>query len=251
MEDILVVTDLEKRFGGVNAISSLSFSIKRGVIFSIIGPNGAGKTTLLNIISGVYKSNAGKIEFEGRDITNLTTFEISRFGISRTFQNLQIFRNMTVLENVLMGCYNLGSIGLFEALLSLPRVRREERRLREIAMEALHFCGIEGLANMEASKLPYGEQKKVEIARAIASSPKFLLLDEPAAGLNDRETADLIPLLDKIRRQGITIALVEHHMGLVMDVSDEILVLNFGRKLAQGKPYDIRRNPEVISAYLG
>jgi branched-chain amino acid transport system ATP-binding protein len=249
--NILTAANLNKNFGGISAIADISFEIQKGQIFSIIGPNGAGKTTLLNMLTGIYKINTGSIKFNNIEISGFAPYKISNIGINRTFQNLQIFKNMSVLENVMVGCHNKGRSGLISSLFHLPVVRKEEKQIRRWALEFLDFCGLSHLIKKEASTLPYGDLKRIEIARSLASSPKLLLLDEPAAGLNDKETMELLPLINKIRETGITIALVEHHMGLVMEVSDMVLVLNFGSKLAQGKPIEIQRNKAVIAAYLG
>lgn len=249
--NILNVYNLNKNFGGIAAIADVSFAINKGQIFSIIGPNGAGKTTLLNMLTGIYKIDTGEIKFNDIEISRLPPYKISNIGINRTFQNLQIFKNMSALENVMVGCYNKGKSGLISSLFHLPTVRKEEKQIRQWAIESLDFCGLSHLIKKDAATLPYGDLKRIEIARSIASSPKLLLLDEPAAGLNDKETMELLPLINKIRNIGITVALVEHHMGLVMEVSDMVLVLNFGSKLAQGKPLEIQRNKDVIAAYLG
>jgi len=249
--NILTASNLNKNFGGIAAIADVSFEIIKGQIFSIIGPNGAGKTTLLNMLTGIYKIDTGTINFNDIEISSLPPYKISNIGINRTFQNLQIFKNMSVLENVMVGCYNKGKSGLISSLFHLPFVRQEEKQIKKWAIDSLDFCGLSHLINKEASTLPYGDLKRIEIARSLASSPELLLLDEPAAGLNDKETMELLPLIDKIRKTGITIALVEHHMGLVMEVSEMVLVLNFGKKLAQGKPTEIQKNKDVIAAYLG
>jgi branched-chain amino acid transport system ATP-binding protein len=249
--NILIAKSLIKNFGGVSAISDVSFAIKKGQVFSIIGPNGAGKTTLLNMLTGVYKIDSGTIHFNGAEISKFPPYKISNLGINRTFQNLQIFKNMSVLENVMVGCYNKGTSGLISSLFYLPNVWKEEKQIRQWAIEALDFCGLSSLIKKDAAVLPYGDLKRIEIARSLASDPTLLLLDEPAAGLNDKETMELLPLIKKIRDTGITVGLVEHHMGLVMEVSDAVLVLNFGSKLAEGNPLEIQRNKDVIAAYLG
>jgi len=248
---LLEVRDLEKRFGGLKAISSLKFSVPENIIFSVIGPNGAGKTTLFNLLTGVYRPTSGSITFKGREITAMPTFKIATLGMTRTFQNLQVFLNMTALENVMVGCHLHSRSGLISASLRLPSVLREERQVRDMAMEALEFCHLKDVADMPASALPYGILKKLEIARALAAKPVLLLMDEPAAGLNDTETMELCNLITQICKSGITIILVEHNMSLVMEISHQVIVLNYGELLAEGTPYEVQHNPEVIAAYLG
>ncbi len=248
---LLEVKGLEKSFGGLKAITDLSFSVPEGQIFSIIGPNGAGKTTLFNLLTNIYKPTKGSIFFNKKDITKLPPFKIAALGISRTFQNLQVFMNMNVVENVMVGCHLRSKSGLFASAFRLPSVIAEEKRVRDMALEALEFCGLKDYSSQPASALPYGILKKLEIARALASKPRLLLMDEPAAGLNDTETMELCRLIEAIRDSGITVLLVEHNMGLVMEISQTVLVLNYGRLLAKGSPRDIQKNPEVIAAYLG
>jgi len=249
---LLQVSELDKAFGGVAAIANLSFDVPEGQIYSVIGPNGAGKTTLFNMLSGVYVPSAGTITFDGRGLNGLAPDRVAATGISRTFQNLQIFFNMTVLENVMIGCHLRSTTGLYRAALRLPGVAREERRVREWALEALAICGLDHLAARPADALPYGELKRVEIARALAAKPRLLLMDEPAAGLNDTETVELRGLIAGIRDEvGITVLLVEHNMGLVMPISDTVLVLDYGSKLAEGTAAEIQNDPRVIAAYLG
>ncbi len=248
---ILQVSGLQKIFGGLRAIDDLNFRVAPGRIKSIIGPNGAGKTTLFNLLTGVLRPTAGIFAFTGRSMNGLKPHVIAGLGISRTFQNLELCGNMTALENVMIGRHSRTSSGIFTAGLRLPGMRREEKRIRETAMAELQFMGLEEKAGIEATSLPLGEQKMLEIARALATEPKLLLLDEPAAGLNIRETGMLSETIGKIRDRGITVMLVEHDMTLVMDISDEVLVLSQGKKIAEGVPREIQRNPEVIAAYLG
>ncbi|WP_432474389.1 ABC transporter ATP-binding protein [Amphritea sp. HPY] len=248
---ILQAVNLDKHFGGVAAVTDLSFSVTEGEIYSVIGPNGAGKTTLFNMLCGYYVPSGGSITFAGKDLAGMETHQIAAQGISRTFQNLQVFYNMTVLENVMVGCHMRTRTGLIKAALRLPSVIREERQVREWSMDALALCGLEHLADREAGSLPYGELKRLEIARALASDPKFLAMDEPAAGLNDTETVEMRQLIQRLKGRGITILLVEHNMGLVMQISDRVLVLGFGCLLAEGTPQEVQNNPAVIKAYLG
>ncbi len=248
---LLEVNGLEKAFGGVTAIAGLHFAVPENIVYSVIGPNGAGKTTLFNMLSGIYQPDEGRIRFAETDIVGLKPHQVARQGISRTFQNLQVFFNMSVLENVMVGCHLRAASGLFGALLRSPAVRREERQVRDWSHQALAFCGLGDLAGRDAGELPYGALKRLEIARALAGRPRLLLMDEPAAGLNDTETLAMRSLIRRICAAGITVLLVEHNMGLVMQVSDRILVLDYGSRLAEGAPNDIRRDPRVIAAYLG
>ncbi len=248
---LLEVKGLEKNFGGLKAISGLNFSVPEDIIFSIIGPNGAGKTTLFNLLTNIYKPTKGSIFFLENEITNLPPFKIAALGITRTFQNLQVFLNMSAVENVMVGCHLRSKSGLLASAIRLPSVIKEEKQVKEMALEALDFCGLSHIAYTEASSLPYGILKKLEIARALAMKPKLLLMDEPAAGLNDTETMELCRLIRQIRDSGITVLLVEHNMGLVMDISDRVLVLNYGQLLAEGVPEEIQKNQDVIAAYLG
>jgi branched-chain amino acid transport system ATP-binding protein len=248
---VLRIQDVQKYFGGLRAVDGLSFAVPEGQIKSVIGPNGAGKTTLFNLITGVFPPTQGRFEFAGQILNGLKTHQIARLGISRTFQNLELFPNMNSLENAMLGCHTHTAAGIFRAGFRLPGMREEEKRIREKALEELRFMGLEGKALLAAKSLPLGEQKLLEIARALAAQPRLLLLDEPAAGLNIRETETLSETILRIRDRGITVMLVEHDMSLVMGISDEVLVLNYGRMIAEGKPREIQRNPEVIAAYLG
>ncbi len=248
---LLKVKNLEKQFGGLKAISDLSFSVPENIIFSIIGPNGAGKTTLFNLLTSIYKPSTGSIFFKDKEITGLPPFKIARLGMSRTFQNLQVFLNMSTIENVMVGCHLRSKAGLLASAIRLPSVIREEKEVRRMAEEALHFCGLSEYKDRPAAGLPYGLLKKLEVARSLASRPKLLLMDEPAAGLNDTETRELCQLIKRICESGITVLLVEHNMTLVMEISQRVLVLNYGRLLAEGPPEQIQKNPDVIAAYLG
>jgi len=248
---LLRVENLCKRFGGVTAVHDVSLEVRRGQIKSIIGPNGAGKTTLFNLISGLLAPNAGHVFLEGRSIDNKPPHVIAERGISRTFQTMQPFGNMTVVENVMVGRHPRTKAGLLRVAFRTPGARAEEALIRREAAQWLDFVGLGAFADRPAGSLPCGQQKLLEIARALATEPKLLLLDEPAAGLNIRETEDLGQLLFQIRDQGVTMILVEHDMSLVMEVSDEVFVLDYGRKVAEGPAREIQNNPDVIAVYLG
>ena len=248
---LLRLIQLGKRFGGLQAVNDVGFSLRQGVIKAVIGPNGAGKTTLFNLISGALAPTSGEIRFQGRAIQGLKPYRIAALGIARTFQNIKMFAGMTALENVMVGRHVQSSAGFVASMLRTPRCRREEVAIREKALELLDFLGIADCADSEATSLSFGQQRAVELARALALEPKLLLLDEPAAGLNIYETAEVGRLIARIRDLGVTILLVEHDMSLVMDISEEIVVLSFGEKIAEGLPTEIQNNPEVIKVYLG
>ncbi|TFE28661.1 ABC transporter ATP-binding protein [Cohnella luojiensis] len=249
---ILKVTNLVKRFGGLTAVDKVDFAFPKGKISAVIGPNGAGKTTFFNVITGIYQPDEGDIVLDGKSILNLKPHQITERGIARTFQNIRLFGSMTVLENVMVGMHIHLKAGLFGTLLRLPSNRAEENRSQEEAYRLLEYVGLETLLNEQANSLSYGAQRRLEIARALATQPKVLLLDEPAAGMNPRETVELIDLIKRIRQElDITIILIEHDMKLVMELSDYILVLDYGTKIAEGVPEEIRSNPRVIEAYLG
>jgi len=247
----LIVKGLSKQFGGVKAVQDVSFTIQGGTVHSVIGPNGAGKTTLFNLITGIYTPSSGSIEFEGTPVAGAEPAELARLGMSRTFQNLQVCMNMTAIENVMVGAHLRLSQGLLASVLHLPALRRADRACREEAAELMRFVGVGDYHRAHASQMSYGALKRLEIARALAAKPKMILLDEPAAGLNDTETHEIEALIRKIADSGVTVVLVEHDMKLVMNLSDHILVLDYGKKLAEGTAAEVRANPDVIAAYLG
>jgi branched-chain amino acid transport system ATP-binding protein len=248
---LLEVEALSKSFGGVLAVQDLSFEIEQGKVHSIIGPNGAGKTTVFNLITGLYQPSSGRVVFDGSDVTGRAPHELARRGMSRTFQNLQICFNMSALENVMVGAHLRLDPRLVSSMLRLPSVARRDAACREDAAELMRFVGVGKYAGAPADAMPYGALKRLEIARALAARPKMLLLDEPAAGLNPTETHEIDELIQKIGASGVTVVLVEHDMKLVMGISERILVLDYGRKLAEGTAREVRDNPEVIAAYLG
>ncbi|HXE96470.1 MAG TPA: ABC transporter ATP-binding protein [Dongiaceae bacterium] len=248
---MLEVSGITQVFGGVTALDDVSFAIAKGDITGVIGPNGAGKTTLFNIISGIYRQSAGTVLLEGKDVTGLAPERLARLAMVRTFQNIELFGGMTVLENVMVGMHTNSSSGLLACALKMPWCISEERRIRGGAGKWLEFTGIADLADHTAGSLPFGKGRLLEIARALAVEPRIILMDEPAAGLNSQETLGLAQLIKRIRDLGITVVLVEHDMELVMDICDQIIVLNLGRKLAEGTPREIQESPEVIAAYLG
>jgi len=238
-------------FGGLTALYDVSFTARRGDITGVIGPNGAGKTTLFNIVTGLYTQTAGSVHLNDRNISGFPPERLAGLGMVRTFKNVELFGSMTVVENVMVELHTRSKSGIFSCALKLPAHLREERIIQERAMHWLEFAGIPEISGVEAASLPFGQGRLLEIARAMALEPQIILMDEPAAGLNSRETMELADLIRKIRESGITVVLVEHDMELVMDVCDAILVLNLGSKLAEGTPSEIQANPAVIAAYLG
>ena len=252
MEAMLSVTGLSISFGGLRAVNDFNMEIKKGQLYGLIGPNGAGKTTVFNLLTGVYKPNEGIVKLAGKNITGRKTIDINKAGIARTFQNIRLFHKMSVLDNVKVALHNKYHYSTIEGILRLPKYFKVEKQMNERAMELLSVFGLDIYADQLASNLPYGQQRKLEIARALATEPKLLLLDEPAAGMNPNETQELMDTIRFIRdKYELTILLIEHDMKLVSGICEELTVLNFGKVLAQGKTSDVLNNPQVIKAYLG
>jgi branched-chain amino acid transport system ATP-binding protein len=248
---MLEVKQLSKSFGGIKAVRDVTFSVGAGSIYSVIGPNGAGKTTLFNLITGVYVPTSGQILLNGEDVSGMAPDKLARRGVSRTFQNLQVCMNMSACENVMLGSHLRLHHGLLAGMIGVGKVVREDAQCRKEAEQLMQFAGVGQYINVHATQMSFGALKRLEIARALAAKPKMLLLDEPAAGLNHTETGEICTLIQDIARSGITVVLVEHDMKMVMNISDHILVLDYGKKLAEGNASEVRRNPEVIAAYLG
>ncbi|MEH7308605.1 ABC transporter ATP-binding protein [Neobacillus drentensis] len=248
---VLNIKNISKNFGGISALTDVSFSVNEGEIFGLIGPNGAGKTTMFNVITNMFPPTSGEISFFEDKITGIKPHKITDKGICRTFQNIRLFSQMTALENVLVGGHSQSKSGVFSGVFRTKSQRDEEERLRVTAKELLELVGLSIYEDAIAENLAYGQQRRLEIARALASDPKLLLLDEPAAGMNETETDDLFYLIKKVQERGITVLLIEHDMPLVMKLCDRMTVLNFGKKLAEGTPEEIQNNPAVIEAYLG
>jgi branched-chain amino acid transport system ATP-binding protein len=248
---LLEVSALSKRFGGVHAVNAVSFTVEKGMIKAVIGPNGAGKTTLFNMVSGFVAPDSGVVRLNGEAIQGRPPHKVAARGISRTFQHMKLFAGMSALENVMVGRHLRSRAGFLAGMLHLPRTWREEEEVRARSLELMDFLGIAALADAEATSLAYGQQRAVELARALAGDPQMVLLDEPAAGLNMRETRDLAKLITRIRARGITVLLVEHDMSLVMGISDEVVVLSYGEKIADADPGSVQRDPHVVRVYLG